>query len=100
MPAAGLPDTSGAAALRRLLDLARGDSGQCRSAANFLLAWWNAADCGGWDLAELWTVDRAVRDDMLLVAAFVAANQEYPGSYGLGAEFEALVARWRPHLAG
>lgn len=98
MPATQLPDITATAALRRLLNLARGDTGQCCRVANFLLAWWNATDCGGWDLTELWTVDRAVADDMLLVAAFIAANQEYPNSYGLGAEFEALVTRWRPHL--
>ena len=98
MSAAQLPDVTAAAALRRLLDLARGDTGQCSKAADFLLAWWNARSCGGWDLTDLWTVDRAIADDMLAVAAFVAANHEYPNSYGLGAEFEALVARWRPHL--
>ena len=98
MSATHLPDVTAAAALRRLLDIASRDTGQCRSAANFLLAWWNAESCGGWDLTELWTVDHAIADDMLLVAAFIARNREYPGSYGLGKEFEALVARWRPHL--
>ena len=98
MPATQLPDVDAIAALRRLLDLARGDTGQCRRVANFLLAWWNAESCGGWDLTELWAVDRAIADDMLLVAAFISRNHEYPNSYGLGAEFEALVAQWRPHL--
>lgn len=39
MPATQLPDVTATAALRRLLDLARGDTGQCGKAANFLLAW-------------------------------------------------------------
>lgn len=98
MPATQFPDVTAAAALRRLLDLARGDTGQCGKVANFLLAWWNARNCGGWDLTDLWAVDDAIAGDMLSVAAFIAANPEYPTSYGLGAEFEALVARWRPHL--
>lgn len=98
MPATPLPDVAAAAALRRLLDLAHGDTGQCGRAASFLLAWWNAKSCGGWDLTDLWGVDRAIADDMLSVAAFISRNQEYPNSYGLRAEFEALVARWRPHL--
>ena len=98
MPANQFPDVAAAAALRRLLNLARGDTGQCSKVANFLLAWWNAQNCGGWDLTELWAVDDAIADDMLSVAAFIAANHEYPTSYGLGAEFEDLVARWRPHL--
>lgn len=98
MPPAHLPDVAAAAALHRLLNLARGDTGQCGKVANFLLAWWNAQTCGGWGLTELWTVDDAIANDMPSVAAFIAANPEYPTSYGLGAEFEALVARWRPHL--
>lgn len=98
MPTTQLPDVTAVAALLRLLDLAQGDTGQSHRAANFLLAWWNAGDCGGWDLTDLWVVDRAVADDMLLVAAFIAANHEHANSYGLRAEFEGLVARWRPHL--
>lgn len=47
-------------------------------AANFLLAWWNAKSCGGWDLAELWAVDHAVADDMLLVACLIADSHAYP----------------------
>ena len=93
-----LPDVTAIAALRRLLDIARDDTGQCRRVANFLLAWWNADSCGGWDLTELWAVDRAIADDMLAVAAFISRNHEYPSSYGLRAEFEGLVAQWRPHL--
>ena len=98
MPTSSLPDTRGAVALRRLLNLARGDTHQCRYVANFLLAWWNAESCGGWSLADLWAVDDAIADDMLTVAAFVAANHEYPTAYGLDGDFEALVRRWRPHL--
>ena len=32
------------AALERLIRIAQGDSGQCRVVADFLLAWWNAAN--------------------------------------------------------
>ena len=98
MPVSQLPDVTAAAALRRLLDVAHRDTGQSRKAADFLFAWWNAQTCGGWDLTDLWGVDDAIAGDMLSVAAFIAANREYPTSYGLGEEFEALVARWRPHL--
>ena len=85
-------------ALHRLVDIARGNTGQSRKVANFLLAWWNAGSCGGWDLTELWEVDRVIADDMLAVAAIIARHHEYPTAYGLQAEFEALVAQWRPHL--
>jgi hypothetical protein len=36
-------------ALERLLRIARGDTGQSRRVANFLLAWHNAEENGGWD---------------------------------------------------
>lgn len=54
-PALHLPDTVAAAALGRLLTIARSNTGQSYLVANFLLAWWveprgspeNAKDCGG-----------------------------------------------------
>ena len=70
------------AALDRLLAIARSDTGQSRRVANFLLAWWNAGACGGFDLT---------------VARLIALKHEYPTAYDRGAQFEALVAAWRPH---
>lgn len=83
-------------ALERLLDVARGDTHQSRYAANFLLAWWNAGDLGGFDLTDAWGVDAAIREDMITVFAFVARNSEYPSAYSFRSEFEELVALWRP----
>jgi hypothetical protein len=91
-------DTDALAAIYRLVDLARSDTGQARRAANFLLSWWNAQNCGGFDLTDLWAVDKKVADDMLAAAAFIAEHNEYPTAYGLGLQFEQLVADWRPHL--
>jgi hypothetical protein len=34
------------AALERLIQIAQRDTGQSRKVANFLLAWWNADECG------------------------------------------------------
>jgi hypothetical protein len=48
------------AALERLIEMAQGDTGQSRIVANFLLAWWNAAECGGFDLTDVWAVDTAI----------------------------------------
>ena len=98
MPALHLPDTVAAAALGRLLTIARSNTGQSYTVANFLLAWWNAKDCGGWNLADLWGVDSAIASDMVAVVGFISRNSEYPDAYGLSGEFEALVAQWRPHL--
>ncbi len=86
------------AALRRLVEIAQGDSGQCRKVANFLLAWWNAAECGGFDLTDLWAVDSEIAKDILTVAGLVARRHDYPTAYGFRPEFERLVALWRPHL--
>lgn len=92
-------DENARAALDRLVEIARGDTGQCRRVANFLLAWWNAADCGGFDLTDLWNVDRAIADDILAVASLIARRHAYPDAFGYQAQFERLVALWRPQLA-
>ena len=86
------------APIRRLIEIAGSDTGQSRRVANFLLAWWNAGNCGGFDLTDLWMVDKKIADDMLATAAFVATHHEYPNSYGLKGDFETLVALWRPQL--
>ena len=63
------------AALERLLEVARADTHQARYAANFLLAWWNAGDLGGFDLTDAWGLDDSLRS-----------------------EVEDLVRRWRPEV--
>lgn len=86
------------AALERLLDVARSDTGQSSRCANFLLAWWNATSCGGFDFTDLWMVDGQLADDMLTVAGLICRANCYPGSFGYGADFEQLVELWRPDL--
>ncbi len=43
-------------------------------------------------------VDRAIADDILTVARLISLRHEYPIAYGLGPQFEQLVADWRPQL--
>jgi hypothetical protein len=88
------------AALERLIRIAQGDSGQCRVAANFLLAWWNAAEYGGFDLTDLWAVDASIAEDMLAVFAGLRQCRRYPDSLGYGEQFEVIAHRWRPGLDG
>ncbi len=83
------------ASLERLIRIARGDSGQCRVVANFLLAWWNAAEYGGFDLTESWAVDSKIAVDMLSVFAQLLHWRRYPDSLGYGSEFETIVNQWR-----
>lgn len=86
------------AALRRLVAIAQSDTGQSKRVANFLLAWWNAADCGGFDLTDLWGLDRAIADDILSVIQLIALRHSYPDAYGFSQQFEQLVKDWRPQL--
>jgi hypothetical protein len=76
-----LPDTA-RAALDRLICIAQRDTGQSRKVANFLLAWWNASECGGFDLTELWGVDAAIAADMVTVLAALPMCQHYPDTLG------------------
>ena len=71
-------------ALERLFRLAESYSGQSRRAANFLLAWWNATDNGGFDLADLFGVDQAVAADMGLVFLYLGGHEGaiYPDQLG------------------
>ena len=61
-------------ALERLFKLAESYSGQSRRAANFLLAWWNATDNGGFDLADLFGVDQAVAEQIGKVEAAIVGS--------------------------
>ena len=87
------------AALERLLAIAESDTGQGRRVANFLLAWWNAVICGGFDLTDLWNVDQAAGQDMVRIFAMLAEEDTYPDRERYGDRFEALVIAWRPELA-
>lgn len=82
-------------ALERLVRIAKGDSGQCRIVGNFLLAWWNAAEYGGFDLTDLWAVDAAIAEDMIAVLANLVHCRCYPDSLGYGPQFRIIAERRR-----
>ena len=84
------------AALERLMRLARGNTGQSRRVAGFLLAWWNAGQCGGFDLTSLWGVDAAIAADMVTVFALIARHHNYPDTLGYAREFEVIMREWHP----
>ena len=86
------------AALERLLEVARADTHQARYAANFLLAWWNASDLGGFALTDSWGPDDALREDLVTLFCFIARNKTYPSAYSFRSEFEDLVRQWRPQV--
>jgi hypothetical protein len=66
--------------LERLLEVARADTHQARDTANFLLAWWNAGDLGGFDLTEAWGLDDALKEDLVTLFGFIARHKVYPSA--------------------
>jgi len=85
-------------ALDRLIDHAQRDTGQSRRVADFLLAWWNPSQCGGYDLTTAWGVDEAIMEDMCVVFRLASRANSYPDRLGYSAQFEAIVHEWRPEL--
>jgi hypothetical protein len=83
------------AALERLLQVAKRDTGQARRVADFLLAWHNAEENGGWDPVDLWNVDDAIAEDMLTVMRLVKEAHRYPGDLGFEEEIKAVWRAWR-----
>ena len=85
-------------AFENLLKHAQGDSHQSRRVADFLLAWWNAGECGAFDLTTAWGVDDEIVEDMVTVFRLAARARSYPDTLGYGPQFEAVVRAWRPEL--
>jgi hypothetical protein len=85
------------AAVDRLFDLASSDTGQAGRVANFLLAWHNGADWGGFDLADLFGVDRAIAADMATIFTFLGQYPSgiYPDAFGHGDDIVPILQRWR-----
>jgi hypothetical protein len=88
-------DTAPLEALGRLCAIARRDTGQSRRVANFLLAWHNTAENGGWDPTDLWNVDTAIACDMLTVLQLASDSRKYPGDLGFEPEISAIWQLWR-----
>lgn len=88
-------DTAPLEALGRLCTIARRDTGQARRVADFLLAWHNAAENGGWDPTDLWNVDTAVAEDILTVLKLASESRKYPGDIGFEPEIAAIWRLWR-----
>jgi hypothetical protein len=82
------------APLQRLMRIAEGDSGQSRIVADFLLAWWNADEYGGFNLTDVWALDERIAEDMLAVFTQIVHSRSYPDALGYEKEFESIVS-WR-----
>jgi hypothetical protein len=69
--------------------------GQSRRVANFLLAWHNAEENGGWDPTDLWNLDSTVAEDLLTVLKLARESRRYPGDLGFEPEIRAIWQLWR-----
>ena len=63
--------------------------------ANFLLAWHNAEENGGWDPVDLWRVDTAIAQEILMVLALIGGEHKYPDDLGFDAEIAEVWRRKR-----
>jgi hypothetical protein len=88
-------DWEGGEALERLLRIAQRDTGQARRVANFLLAWYNAEENGGWDPVDMWNLDAAITDDMLTVVRLIHESHRYPDGLGFSEEIASVWRLWR-----
>jgi hypothetical protein len=88
------------AALDRCLERARGCSGGESRVRRLLFAWWNARELGGFDLADLWSLDHEWRADALAVIGMIARGPcgWYADHYGRdrGARMRQLVEKYGP----
>lgn len=83
-------------ALERLFMVARSDTGQSKRVADFLLAWHNAGENGGWDPSDLWSLDRAIAMDIVtVVSALPRWSGQYPGDVGFPEEIDRVWREWR-----
>jgi hypothetical protein len=84
-------------AIVRLWRCAKTGTGQAKRVANFLLAWWNAEENGGFDLTDLWNVDDVIAQDMVTVFSLVARVHSYPDTLGYAELIQDVLAQWKPH---
>jgi len=93
-------DTDDLAPIHRLLAIAERDGWQAKLVAKFLLAWSDARSCGGFDLTDLWQVDRTVTANRVTAIPRIAAQRAYLATYGLAPRFERLAQRRGQTRAG
>lgn len=85
------------AAIGRLADLARGDTGGSRMAANFLLAWWNGDDWGHFPISDLWGLDANNAADVTGIMAYLGTRSAiYADAWGYRDAMIELIRLWRP----
>lgn len=81
-------------ALDRLITVAKADTGQSRRIAAFLLSWWDGP-LGGAPIMDIAEVDRPLREDMLIIIAYLAEHGvTYAYAWNRRADMETLIDLW------
>lgn len=83
-------------ALRRLLEVAKSDTGQSARVARFLMAWWNGDDLGHFPIADLFGVDAAIASDITLIVLWLGSQPAavYPDAFGRRSDMQDVIERW------
>ncbi len=87
-------------ALDRLMKIAKGNTGQCKRVADFLLSWFNGPVCGGWGVTDVWHLDIEILEDLFVVLAFISEKTVYPDQLGYYDDLQVIARQWRPKLFG
>ena len=84
-------------AIDSLFDIANSHRPDARQAANFMLAWWNAAACGGFDLQDLRQMGPRLGESVAEIMDMIWQVGCGPEHLGYSNDFKELVAKWRSH---
>ncbi len=74
-----------------LLNVGGRDTGQSARVRNFLLAWWNAEECGGFDFTDLWNMDMEIVESIQRILFILPNYRFYQDKLGFGNRFERLA---------
>jgi hypothetical protein len=74
------------------------DHGGAKRLRRLLLAWHNAAELGGFDFSDLWSLDDTYRAHALTVIGMIARSPQgwYAEHYGYAADMAAIVDMYGP----
>jgi hypothetical protein len=72
--------------------------GGARRIRSLIFSWHNAAELGGFDLTDLWSLDEQHRAAVLTLINMIARGPLgwYPSHYGYGADMMALIETYGP----
>ncbi|WP_210433212.1 DUF7673 family protein [Vreelandella massiliensis] len=90
-------DPSSKTALEALISVAQTDTGQAKVCADFLLAWHNPDENGGFAITDLWGLDAELADACTKVFQWLCEHSVYPDELGYGDEMKLIWTRWRSH---